>query len=78
MSPKEKKKLNFEDALQKLESIVEQMEKEELPLEKLLQHLEKGMGLIQHCRQMLSEAEFKVEALLQNNEQVARDDLEEE
>ena len=77
MSPKEAKKLNFEEALQKLEAIVEQMEKEELPLEKLLQHLEKGMELTQHCRKLLSEAEFRVEMLLQNSEQVAWEEFEE-
>ncbi|NMB35732.1 MAG: exodeoxyribonuclease VII small subunit [Firmicutes bacterium] len=68
-------KLNLEDALQKLEKIVEQMEGEELPLEKLLQHLEEGMKLTQYCRKLLSEAEFKVDRLLQNNEQISWDDL---
>ena len=78
MSPQKIEKLNMEDALQELEIIVEQMEKEELPLEKLLQHLEKGIKLTQHCRKLLSEAELKVDMLLQDREEPdARDVLQE-
>lgn len=75
MSSKKIEKLNLEDALQKLEKIIGQMEQEELPLEKLLQHLEEGMKLTQHCRKLLSEAEFKVDMLLKNNAQIAWEDL---
>lgn len=75
MSPKKIEALNMEDALQELEIIVEQMEKEELPLEKLLQHLEKGMKLTQHCRKLLSEAELKVDMLLQDSEELNTRDI---
>lgn len=60
--------LKFEEALQKLEVIIDQIEKGELSLEKSLQYLEQGLKLAQHCRKLLTEAEYKVEMLLQNGE----------
>lgn len=70
MFPKEPHELdlNFEEALLRLEAIVEQMEKGELTLEKSLQHLEKGLELAQHCRKLLTKAEYRVETLLQSGE----------
>jgi exodeoxyribonuclease VII small subunit len=70
--------LKFEEALQKLEAISEQMEKGELSLEKSLQHLEEGLKLAQHCRKLLTKAEYKVETLLQNGELTTFETLEEE
>jgi exodeoxyribonuclease VII small subunit len=53
----------FEEALKKLESIVEAMESEELPLETLLARYEEGARLAQVCQTKLSEAELKIQAL---------------
>ncbi len=53
----------FEDALKKLESIVEEMESDELPLEKLLARFEEGSRLAQICQRKLAEAELKVQRL---------------
>lgn len=72
---KETENLSFEEALQKLEAIVEEMEKAELPLDKLLQHLEKGMELTRYCRKLLAAAELKVETLLQNSTEATLDDF---
>ncbi len=61
-------KLTFEEALEKLESIINKMEREELPLEKSLENFQEGMELHLHCRKLLTEAEFRIEKLLQNGE----------
>lgn len=61
-------KLSFEEALEMLESIIKKMEKEELPLEESLKYFQEGMILNTHCRKLLTEAEFRVEKLLQNGE----------
>jgi exodeoxyribonuclease VII small subunit len=53
----------FEEALQKLENIVESMESEELPLEKLLAKYEEGTRLARVCQTKLAEAELKVQKL---------------
>jgi exodeoxyribonuclease VII small subunit len=53
----------FEDALKRLESIVEAMESEDLPLETLLSKFEEGTKLAQVCQSKLSEAELKIQQL---------------
>jgi exodeoxyribonuclease VII small subunit len=53
--------LSFEDALKKLETIVEAMESEDLPLETLLARYEEGSQLAKICQQKLAEAEVKIQ-----------------
>ncbi len=55
--------LPFEEALKKLETIVEAMEAEELPLETLIQRYEEGVKLVQMCQAKLAEAEVKIQQL---------------
>ena len=55
----------FEEALQKLEAIVEAMESQELPLETLLTRFEEGTRLAAVCQAKLAEAELKVKQLEQ-------------
>lgn len=52
--------LPFEEALKKLEDIVEAMEAEDLPLEQLLARFEDGTKLAKVCQTKLSEAEVKI------------------
>jgi exodeoxyribonuclease VII small subunit len=58
--------LPFEDALKRLEAIVEAMESEELPLEALLTKYEEGTQLARACQDKLAEAELKIEQLEKN------------
>jgi exodeoxyribonuclease VII small subunit len=53
----------FEEALKKLEAIVEAMESEELPLDTLLAKYEEGTKLAQICQAKLAEAELKIQKL---------------
>ena len=53
----------FEEALKKLEAIVEAMESEDLPLESLLSKYEEGSKLAQICQTKLAEAEVKIQQL---------------
>lgn len=55
--------LPFEEALKRLQSIVNTMEGDELPLETLLLKYEEGMKMIQVCQSKLSEAEVKIQQL---------------
>jgi len=57
---------DFENALSRLEAIVGQLEKGELPLEQALQLFEEGMNISRFCNDKLSEAERKVEILMKN------------
>ena len=58
--------LPFEEALKKLESVVEAMESDELPLEQLLAKFEEGTRLVQVCQTRLAEAEVKIQKLEQD------------
>lgn len=53
----------FEEALKKLESIVEAMESDDLPLETLLAKYEEGTKLARLCQEKLAEAELKIQQL---------------
>jgi exodeoxyribonuclease VII small subunit len=57
----------FEDCLQRLEKIVQELEKGDVPLEKSLTLFEEGMNLSSACRKELEQAEGKVEILLKKN-----------
>jgi exodeoxyribonuclease VII small subunit len=57
----------FEECLQRLERIVQELEKGDVPLEKSLTLFEEGMQLSNSCRKELEEAEGKVEILLKHN-----------
>jgi len=56
----------FEDALKKLENIVEPMESGDLPLETLLAKFEEGTRLVKTCQSRLEEAELKISKLEKN------------
>ena len=53
----------FEEALQKLEAVVEAMEADDLPLEALLAKYEEGAKLVKVCQEKLAEAELKIQQL---------------
>ena len=55
--------LPFEEALKKLENIVEAMESGDLPLETLLAKYEEGTKLAQICQTKLADAELKIQQL---------------
>jgi exodeoxyribonuclease VII small subunit len=61
-----RKKEKFEEALQKLEAIVTQMEEGDLPLEETLKAFEEGVRLARFCANKLDEAERKVEKLMRD------------
>ena len=55
--------VSFEEALKKLESIVEAMENADLPLETLLARFEEGAKLAKMCQTRLAEAELKIQQI---------------
>ena len=61
-----RKKEKFEEALQKLEAILAQMEEGDLPLEEALKAFEEGVRLANFCTTKLDEAERKVEKLIRD------------
>jgi exodeoxyribonuclease VII small subunit len=55
--------ISFEEALKKLGSIVQTMENDDLPLEKLLTQYEEGMRMFQTCQTRLAAAELRIQQI---------------
>ncbi|NLB60505.1 MAG: exodeoxyribonuclease VII small subunit [Lentisphaerae bacterium] len=60
---------SFEQALERLEKIVHEMESGTMSLAKMMQHFEEGMGLVRSCSEQLNEVEQKIEILIKKNGQ---------
>ena len=58
------KQPGFEKSLERLETIVREMESGELSLEKMMKHFEEGMGLVGICSANLNAVERKIELLV--------------
>jgi exodeoxyribonuclease VII small subunit len=58
----------FEESLKKLETIVDQLEKGDLPLEESLKLFEEGVGLSAVCKHELDAAEGKVQTLIKQRD----------
>lgn len=67
-------KLSFEEAIKELTKIVGRIEQGEIALQDSLQQYEKGMGLIQHCRTILQEAEQRIEKITKTEAEKAEDE----
>lgn len=65
MSKKSAEQPAFEDNIQQLADIVQQLEQGGLSLEQALQQFERGIGLARLSQQQLQAAEQKVQILLQ-------------
>lgn len=68
MAKKDKGEKRFEQALEELEKVVEQLESGELSLEDSLAAFEKGVRLVKHCNEKLNEVEKKIELLVKDKE----------
>ena len=60
---------DFERSHSELESLVERLERGDLPLEEALQTFERGVELTRHCQTSLKAAQQKVEILLKRSGQ---------
>ena len=60
---KETKDPNFEEALSRLENIIESMESGEIALADLVAKFEEGSKLLKVCQHQLKDAEIKIKKL---------------
>ncbi|HEY5621462.1 MAG TPA: exodeoxyribonuclease VII small subunit [Pontiella sp.] len=72
----EKKSVDFEKSLERLEQLVEQMESGELSLEEMIGHFEEGSKLVQTCTRKLDEVEQKIEKLVKKDGQLQSEPFE--
>ena len=59
----EQKSETFEEKMNRLDEIVQALEKDEVPLEKSLGLYKQGIELSRECERILKDAELKVETL---------------
>jgi len=67
MAKKKLENMNFEQAIAELETIVQQLEQGELSLEDAMTMFERGLSLSQLSQAKLTEAEQRIQILLNNN-----------
>ena len=60
------KSINLEKSLSELETLVEELESGDLPLDKAMKKFEQGIKLTRNCQSALKDAEQKVEVLLKS------------
>lgn len=65
--PSDQQALDFEQALRELESVVERLERGDLPLEEALRVFERGVDLTRQCQGALKSAQQRVDALMKRN-----------
>ncbi len=63
--------LSFEQAIQRLEQVVKELESGDLPLERGLELFQEGVALTRHCTALLDGAEARIEQLLERDGEVA-------
>ncbi len=73
-----KKTIDFEEALDQLEELVEEMETGDLTLEESLKAFEQGIKLTRDCQSALTQAEQKVQMLIEENGKLKTVELDDE
>ena len=73
---KKEERVNFEDAMKKLEEIATELEKNDLDLDSSVAKFEEGMKLSKQCSQMLEEAEKRISVLIKTDDGVVEEDFE--
>lgn len=69
---KDESGLSFEEAMDKLERIVTQLENGDVPLEKAIELFQEGMQLSHLCGRKLEQVERKIEVLMEENGSFAK------
>jgi len=62
----EKNSPTLETAMQRVSEIVASMESGDMPLEKLIESYEEGIGLVKSCQEKLDAAEKRIQIIARN------------
>lgn len=61
------KKLSFEESMNRLETIVNELESNEKPLDETIALFEEGLKLVKNCDETLKKFETRVDQLVKDN-----------
>jgi len=67
---------SFEASLERLESLVAEMEAGELSLDQMIAHFEEGSKLVAHCGKKLNEVERRIEKLVKKDGEITTEPFE--
>jgi len=70
------KKVDFEQSLERLETLVEEMEGGELSLEEMIKHFEEGSKQVTVFSKKLTEVEQKIEKLVKKGDELTEEPFE--
>ena len=73
---KEGSEINFEETIEKLELIVNELEKGDLNLDQSVEKFEEGIKLSKKCTDILEKAEKKIKLLIENSDEVTEENFE--
>ena len=71
----EKKELNFEELIEKLEEITNKLEKEQLSLDDSVKLFEEGMRISKECNTKLEDAEKRITVLINDNDEIKEENF---
>jgi len=78
MSSKTSDNPDFEESLERLETIVESMESGDIPLAELVSKFEEGNNLLIVCQKRLKDAELKIDKLKKGKDKIELESFEPE
>lgn len=67
--------MNFEENMENLEKIVQELEKGELNLDDSIKKFEEGMNLSKKCNEILEEAEKRITILIKKDDKLEEEDF---
>lgn len=70
--------VSFEENLEKLKKIVEELESGNLPLKESLERFQQGMDIIKECYKELETAELKIETIIKKDGKIVTEPLRKE
>lgn len=73
-----KDEITFEDALEKLETIVEKLEEGDVPIEKAINYYQDGMNLSKLCNDKLKNVQGKMTQIMNEQDELEPFDIQEE
>lgn len=71
----EKKELNFEELIEKLEDITNKLEKEQLSLDDSVKLFEECMRISKECNTKLEDAEKRITVLINDNDEIKEENF---
>lgn len=69
------KELNFEENMEELEKIVQELERGDLNLDDSIKKFEEGMKISKQCNKFLEEAEKRITVLIENKDGISEEEL---